>query len=121
MLIGHNGIERLQQFLRVENGWDFGKGSRLSRISVALLKIFAERYGNLVMRFDEPSLYLDPGGYLRIEWDLPQGGELSVDFPAVGESITLCLERPAHEILEKSYHLLDDEPHITHTLETAGV
>ena len=120
MLVGKNGMERLRQFLRVENGWDFGRGRRLSRVSVALLKVFVERYGSLVVKVDEPSLYLDSGGYLRLEWDLTDGGELAIDFPAVGESIVIYLERPGHDITEASYHLLDNE-HITHILETAGV
>ncbi len=119
-LLGSNGTKRLEQFLCVEEGAHFGEGRRLSRISIALLKIFSERYRVLLSQLPEPSIYLHPDGYLMLEWDLAGGGELAVDLSVAGnrDSIEIYLERPGHETIETTLHLYD--PFIQDLLEQAG-
>jgi hypothetical protein len=76
-VLGENALARFQEFRQYADGWDFGRGNRLSSASVAALDLFLSSYSNFPTR---PSLFMTQAGNLELAWENHGGRRIEVEF-----------------------------------------
>lgn len=78
-VLGENGVSRIERFIKIEKGWDSGKGESFSKASLGVLDNFLVKYerfpaGNI------PSVFLTNSGNIQIEWEDLEGNNVEVEF-----------------------------------------
>ena len=66
-VVSDNGLKRFEEFKSYPDGWDYGRGSALSKRSVRLLNSFLKDLPEL--RASEPSLFLTHQGNVQLGWE----------------------------------------------------
>jgi len=83
-IIGPNGVARIREFWNYPSGWDAGRGSPLSPISVSLLEDFAAIYSEFQRT---PSVFLTREGYLVLAWEDLKDARIEVEFAPSGVEV----------------------------------
>lgn len=76
-ILGDHASARFDEFSQYRDGWDFGRGRRLSAGSVAALELFLAAYPSFPTR---PSLFLTQDGNLELAWEDDAGNRTDVEF-----------------------------------------
>lgn len=76
-ILGENASARFDEFSQYREGWDFGRGRRLTPGSVAALELFLEAYSSFPTR---PSLFMTAEGNLELAWENHAGQRVEVEF-----------------------------------------
>jgi hypothetical protein len=76
-ILGGNASARFDEFRQYLDGWDFGRGHRLSAGSVAALELFLAAYPGFPTR---PGLFLTPDGNLELAWENHAGQRVEIEF-----------------------------------------
>lgn len=76
-VLGENAAARLAEFRQYRDGWDFGRGRRLSPGSVKALERFLDADPRFPTR---PSLFMTQAGTLELAWEDPAGRRMEVEF-----------------------------------------
>ncbi len=77
-IIGQSGLQRLKQFRKYDEGWEFGTGKPLSSRSLASFKLFCEQLSEQIQ--NEPSLFLTREGNLQLGWEGKGGDKIEFEF-----------------------------------------
>lgn len=77
-VLGRNGVDRFNEFLLYDKGWDFGRGESLSKHSIAILDSFLNSFEKL--KDKEPSLFLTRCGNLQLNWEDNSGKAIEIEF-----------------------------------------
>lgn len=77
-IVGQNGLQRLKQFRKYDEGWEFGSGKPLSSRSLASFKLFCEQFSERIR--NEASLFLTREGNLQLGWEDKGGGKIEFEF-----------------------------------------
>ena len=76
--LGQNGIDRLNRFMELEDGWDSGRGRAFSKASLGVLDLFLHTCGTCIIA--GPSIFLTANGNLQLEWDDREGNACEIEF-----------------------------------------
>jgi hypothetical protein len=76
-VLGENAAARLAEFRQYPDGWDFGRGRRLSAGSLKALERFLDRNPRFPTR---PSLFMTQAGTLELAWEDGAGQRIEVEF-----------------------------------------
>jgi hypothetical protein len=76
-ILGENAAARFAEFRHYRDGWDVGRGRRLSTGSVAALEMFLAVHPDFPTR---PSLFLTRAGNLELAWENRSGRRVEVEF-----------------------------------------
>lgn len=76
-VLGENAAARLAEFRQYRDGWDLGRGRRLSAGSVKALERFLDADPRFPTR---PSLFMTQGGALELAWEDLSGRRIEVEF-----------------------------------------
>lgn len=87
-LIGEHSLERLNKFKNYAEGWDTGRGKKLSNLSIAALERFLSVYSEFPV---EPSLFMTHNGNLELVWEDKEGGE-SIEIEFFGDKVEYYFE-----------------------------
>jgi len=78
-LIGENGVDRYYEFReKYHDGWDNGRGKKLSTHSTAMLIYFVSNLKNITI--STPSIFLTHNGNLQLCWEDGRKGEIEIEF-----------------------------------------
>jgi hypothetical protein len=77
-IIGENGVTRLREFARYEQGWDLGRGKPLAPRSVVVLNAFLTQLPQLAAY--SPSLFMTHEGNLELGSEDSEGRSISIEF-----------------------------------------
>lgn len=76
-VLGENAAARLTEFRLYRDGWDFGRGKRLSAGSVRALESFLLAGPRFPTR---PSLFMTQDGMLELAWEDAAGRRVEVEY-----------------------------------------
>ena len=77
MILGHDGLERLNRFREYQEGWDFGTGSKLSLKSLSTMEYFINQFFSFP---DTPSVFMNNDGNLSLGWEDTEGKRIELEF-----------------------------------------
>ena len=87
MVLGREGVERLNRFRMYEPGWNFGEGECLSGKSFVLMEYALNKFS----LFETiPSIFMSNEGMLLLGWDDKSGNKVEIEF--LEESISYYIE-----------------------------
>lgn len=75
--LGEEGAERIRRFMETKDGWDFGRGKRFSKVSLAVLERFLQQNPPLPSKVFE---YLTANGNVQLEWTDEKGEDFEIEF-----------------------------------------
>jgi hypothetical protein len=76
-LLGPNASARFDEFSRYRDGWDFGRGRRLTPGSATTLERFLVAHPFEIVR---PSLFLTHEGFLELAWESDGARRIELEF-----------------------------------------
>lgn len=71
-------INRIEEFSTYSDGWDFGKGKKLSTNSLHSLDIFLNKFSSFPP--EEPSVFMNTDGNIELEWENEKGSSFIIEF-----------------------------------------
>jgi len=87
MILGDNGLARLNEFKSYKDGWDCGTGKGLGEQSLAHFEYFINQFIDFKVR---PSVFMSKEGNLLLGWEDNLGKSIELEFYA--ESIGYYIE-----------------------------
>ena len=91
-MIGVNSVNRFYEFKLYKDGWDNGRGKKLSTRSIAVFEFFLS---SLKKFDDEPSLFFTRNGNLQLGWEDSNENVIEIEF--YPEKIEYYLESTSEE------------------------
>ena len=77
-VLGQNGIDRIDRFMEMEDGWDSGRGRAFSKASLGMLDTFLHACDGCPI--PDASIFMTANGNLQLEWNDREGNACEIEF-----------------------------------------
>lgn len=110
MVLGHEGVDRLNKFRQYEAGWNFGEGLSLSSKSLSTMEYFIDQSFSFKV---SPSIFMSNEGNLLLGWEDNAGKKIELEFQdesigyfieSLDEENEIVLDRKQIEALVNKLH-----------------